>query len=92
MAHIKMAHAHTCTREEAREKVESIARDLAQRFEVKHRWEGDVLRFERAGAAGAIVVDDRNVEVEVRIGIALAPVRKRIEHAIAERLEALDAE
>ena len=61
MALIKINREHNLTREQARAKIDEIAQGLENDYKVKHAWDGDVLRFKRTGASGAIAVDDNRI-------------------------------
>ena len=91
MALIHIEREHHLTREQARAKVEEFAQNLQDEFKIKHAWDGDVMRFKRSGAAGMIAVDDKTVDVKIKLGIALRPMRGKIEKAIHKSLDKVKA-
>jgi putative polyhydroxyalkanoate system protein len=91
MALIHITRKHSLTREQARGKIDEMARQLADEFKVKHGWDGDVLRFKRSGATGAIALGDEAVDVKVKLGVVLAPMKGKIEKAIIEGLDKVQA-
>ena len=92
MALIHIKRNHGLSREEARGKIDEIATRLADEFKVKHAWDGDVLRFKRTGATGAIVLGDKVVDVKVKLGMVLVPMKGKIEKAIIQGLEKVGAD
>lgn len=92
MATIEISRSHWLGKDEAREAAEGIARRLESKLDVKYRWEGDDLRFERTGAKGRIHVADGAVRVEVDLGMMLRPMKGKVEQKIHQYLdEALGA-
>lgn len=86
MAHIHIKQQHDLTHDEARKRVEEIARDLRKRLNADYRWDGDSLRFQRSGASGSIHVGDDFIELKVKLGMMLAPMKGKIERSIRENL------
>lgn len=91
MALIHIQRAHHLTREQARAKVEEFAQSLQGEFKVKHAWDGDVMRFKRTGASGMLAIGDNAVDVKIKLGIALAPIKGKIEKAIHKGLDKVQA-
>lgn len=87
MAAINIRRPHNLGREGAREAVEKIARELNSRLQVAHRWEGDSMVFNRSGADGRIHVDDREVVVDIKLGLMLSPMKGIIEDQIERYLD-----
>jgi putative polyhydroxyalkanoate system protein len=70
-----------------RDALEALARELQTELGGAYAWDGDRLRFTAPGARGTIQVGDREVTVEVDLGLLLRPLRGRIEDEIRRRLE-----
>ncbi len=87
MAKIHVQREHHLTREQARAQVEELASRLERELKVQHAWEGDVMRFKRAGASGEIAIDDKTVDVKVELGMVLTPMKGKIERAILANLD-----
>ena len=87
MALIHIKREHGLTREQARAKVEELVQGLGAELKVTHEWQGDVLRFKRSGATGAVGVSDDSVEIKIKLGLVLAPAKAKIEKAILEGLD-----
>lgn len=86
MASLRVAWPHQQSEELAREAVEAVARDLQGQLGASYAWEGAALRFRATGAQGSIRVEPGEVVVEVDLGLALLPFRRRIEEEVRNRL------
>ncbi len=82
MSNIDVRRKHTLSLAKAREAAERIAAHLDDRFNLKYRWNGDTLHFERAGVSGRMEVDEREVRLHVRLGFLLIPLRSLFEREI----------
>ena len=87
---MKIRRRHSLGLEEARKRADRIAADLADQFSVRTAWQGDALHVEGKGVRGQLHVDERHVEIDITLGLALslmeAPIRSVIEKAIDEEL------
>ena len=91
MANIKIKKKHGLTRETARASVDAVAKELKKKLKAQYAWRGDSLKFKRSGASGSIDVGDDFVKVDIKLGLALSPMKGTIERAIRKNLsEALD--
>ncbi len=89
MSDIRIRRAHSKPLAEARKDAEKIAKQLKKAFELDYEWDGDVLRFERAGVEGELHVTAREIRLDARLGFLLAFLKPRIEAeagAILDRL------
>ena len=85
MANIRIKRKHNLNRDDARVKVEELAKSLQGKLGAEYRWDGDCLRFQRSGASGFIDVRrDGEVEVDVKLGLVLRPMKGMIENSINE--------
>jgi len=91
MSLIHIKRDHHLTRDAARARVEEMASKLKDEFKLEHSWDDDVLRFKRSGASGAIGVGEKTLEIKIKLGLVLAPMKKNIEQAIQKNLDDLDA-
>ncbi|MFM1892288.1 MAG: hypothetical protein RLZ44_1365 [Pseudomonadota bacterium] len=87
MAVIKVKRRHKLGAEQARSTVEDLAKKLQKELDAKCHWEGDTLRFSRAGASGHIDVKERELEVEIKLGMLLSPLKGKIEQTIREEID-----
>jgi putative polyhydroxyalkanoate system protein len=91
MAHISIHRKHHMGLDEARTKVEKIAETLKEKLNSEYSWEDDTLHFKRSGANGSIAVTEDSIDLEIKLGLALRPLKGMIEKTIYENLDkALD--
>jgi putative polyhydroxyalkanoate system protein len=83
MATIDITRSHSLGKDGAREMVNAIVRELKNKIDIKHRWEGDELKFEGSGAKGTIQVDSSTVRVAVDLNFLL---RKTMKGTIKEKI------
>ncbi len=87
MSRIRIERDHDLGRAGARQVAEQVAADLARRFPIRHHWEGDVMHVNHSGARGTITVAARSLALDVRVGLLLLPVRRRLEQEIERQLD-----
>jgi putative polyhydroxyalkanoate system protein len=87
MATIDVTRSHSLGKDKARDAAEGIAKRLQSKLDVKYRWDGDDLKFERTGAKGRIHVSDASVRVEVDLGLMLRPMKGKVEQKVHEYLD-----
>ena len=87
MANIHIKQQHTLAHDEARKRVEEIAKDLKDKLNADYAWKGESLRFKRTGASGSIDLSDEFIELNIKLGMMLAPMKGKIESAIREKLD-----
>ena len=87
---MRIKRNHSLGIEEARRRADLIAADLAGRFNLRSRWEGDQLRVSGSGVDGRLLVEPGSVELRVRLGLALklleGSIHAEIKRAMAEHL------
>jgi putative polyhydroxyalkanoate system protein len=89
MSHIVMHRDHPLTLDQAREAAETIAAQLADRYEISHHWQDDSLHFERSGVSGQIDLEPGAIRISIRLGFLLAPFKHRLEQHIHQELDAM---
>jgi putative polyhydroxyalkanoate system protein len=87
MSTIHIRHPHRLSDEEARKRVEAIARDLKQQLSMDYAWRGERLVFKRSGAAGSIDLPPGEVDVKIELGMLLTPMKGKIEQTVRERID-----
>jgi putative polyhydroxyalkanoate system protein len=73
--------------DEAKRRVDKIADEIGGRLNLHSSWDGDHLRVKGVGVHGHILVEDRSVEVHVRLGLAMLMMREPIRSAIEESID-----
>lgn len=91
MADIDLHRVHGLGLKAARAAAERMAEHLGRRFDLKGNWEGNVLRFERPGVAGSLVIGDQDLRLTVALGFLLKAMKGSIEKAVEHELDSLFA-
>jgi putative polyhydroxyalkanoate system protein len=87
MAAIDITRAHDKSIADAKQAIDKVARSLADKFDVDHEWQGNVLVFERSGVNGEIAVSKGKVRVQAELGFLLGALRGTIEREIEKYLD-----
>ena len=87
MAVIKRRFHHQLGSRKARSRVEKIAKKLQQDLDAEYHWEGSTLQFSRSGASGHIDVGDEDLEIEIKLGMLLTPLKRKIEKTLDDEIE-----
>jgi putative polyhydroxyalkanoate system protein len=87
MANITIKRQHTLGRERARERVNEIAKSLQKQLNTTCKWQGDSMVFSRSGASGSLDVGEETIEVNVKLGMMLSPMKGSIQQAIEEQID-----
>ena len=88
MPTIHIERNHNFGLENARARVEEMAKALGDELQVDCEWSGDTLNFKRPGASGTIDVDVDTIQVNVDLGLPLLLMQGMIEQQINEHLDA----
>lgn len=87
MSHIVIHRDHALSHEQARQAAETLAVQLATRYEISYHWQDNTLCFERSGVSGCIELEPGVVRVNVRLGFLLIPIKPTLEQEIHRRLD-----
>ena len=86
MANIHLKYKHSLSPQETRKRVEEIAKGLKKEYKIDYVWKGDRLLFKRSGAAGKLDLGDGFIELDIKLGIALAALKGKIEKTIKQNI------
>ncbi len=86
MSNIHIKHPYNMMRDDARKRVEEIAENLKKEYKMNYGWEGHKLNFRRSGASGFLELGDGMIELNIKLGMLLAPVKGKIEASIRKNL------
>ncbi len=87
MSHIVIHRTHTLTLDQARQAAETLATQLAARYEISYHWQDDALHFERSGVSGCIELEPGAVRISVRLGFLLVWQKVWLEQEINSQLD-----
>ncbi len=86
MADIKMSRAHEYTKDEAKKRIDRLLVKMSERMGLKCEWQGDTCTF-TGPAKGEIKVGEKNVDVEVKLGLAAKMMKGMIEKQLSDGLD-----
>lgn len=89
MSHISIKRVHHTTFAEAKKLADKVAAKLAKEYELRSRWEDDVLHFERSGVNGTLAVSPKEFHVEVTLGFLMAAFKGPLQQAMEKNLDSL---
>lgn len=92
MADIDLKRAHSLGLAGARAAAEKMSDALGRRFDLKGRWTGNTLHFERPGVSGNLDVTATEVRLAVTLGFLLKAMKGSIERAVHEELDKVIAD
>jgi putative polyhydroxyalkanoate system protein len=87
MPKIDIRRPHQLSLPDARAVVEQVAARMRDKFGMEGHWQGDSLRFSRAGVNGAITVGSDSIHVAAELGMMLAPLKGMLEQEIRRKLD-----
>ena len=88
MSTIHLKHTHALTQEQTRERVEEIAKDLNREYKIDYSWDGNRMQFRRKGASGSILLGEGFIELDIKLGMLLTPLKGKIEDTIRRDIDA----
>lgn len=91
MPDIDIRRAHGMGMREARAAAETMAEHLGQRFQLRGKWRGDALDFERPGVTGTLAISDHEVHLTVTLGFLLRAMKGTIRDAVEGEMDRLFA-
>jgi len=87
MSHIVVERQHSLERDVVRSIAEELAESLSRQYDIRYRWNDDVLVFKRVGAHGRVIVDAKRVRVELDLGFLLMAFERTIKDEIETTLD-----
>ncbi|MFM7204998.1 MAG: polyhydroxyalkanoic acid system family protein [Myxococcota bacterium] len=87
MAKINLKHAHNLDRASAKQKVQELFDAFSSRFGIKTRWDGDTIVLSGSGFDGSAVVGDKDVDVNVNLGMMVSAFKGQVESGLKAELE-----
>lgn len=87
MAVIDIRRRHDRSVKDAKAAVERIAKAIGKEYGIAHRWEGNALKFSRAGVDGSITVAKQEVRIHAELGFLMSALKGTIEREIVHKLD-----
>jgi putative polyhydroxyalkanoate system protein len=92
MPGICIRQPHKLSHKKARAAAQKVAHQMAKEFEMAAEWNGDVLLFKRAGVTGKPVLLEKQVEIEINLGLLFKAFAPTIEDKVAAKMKTVFAE
>lgn len=89
MSNISISRPHAMTRDEAVRMANEVAEELAARYGLATRWQGDIVHISGRGLAGRLQLTADEIHLDVELGFLVALFRESILAGIDARLDAL---
>lgn len=87
MSEINLTKQHKLGLKKAKAKVNKLADQLAQDYDLESEWEGDSLVFQRAGVSGQLDVSKDEVQLTMKLGFLMAAFKSKIEAQLKANLD-----
>jgi len=87
MSTIRIKRRHDLDEAQVRAQVEELAREFSEQIGIRYQWQGNQLNIERSGANGYIRMNPGELELELKLGMLLRPLKGKIEQTIIEYLD-----
>lgn len=87
MSRINLRRSHDLTPKAARERVNRMAKALAQKFDAECTWQGEVLSIEHPNVSGTVTIGEDEIVVEASLGFLLAMFRDRVDSELVSILD-----
>ena len=87
MPNIHLKQHHALSKDEIRKRVEAVAKDLKKKYDMDYSWDGDRVQFKRSGASGLLSLGSDFVEVDIKLGMLLAPLKGKIEDTLRRDIQ-----
>lgn len=87
MTTIRIHRTHSLNETAIRARIEELAAELSSSLSAQCHWQGDRLEFKRSGASGYIQQRPGEIEVQIKLGMMLKPLRGKIEATINHHLD-----
>jgi putative polyhydroxyalkanoate system protein len=87
MSKIHVAREHHLGLDAARAEVERIAARVRDEYGAEYEWDGDVLHFKRSGISGEIAVAEDSMDLTIKLGLLLTPMKPQIEERLTRKID-----
>jgi len=87
VAHVHIKRSHHLEHDHVKREVEQLAGKLATELSATCSWKGDRLEFKRSGANGFIDIGEQDLEIDIKLGMLLTPLKSTIETKINDYLD-----
>ena len=87
MADISIVQEHKLTPKKARDAAQKVADKISAEYGLECAWDGDVLHFERSGVQGSLTLENKKVEMFIKLGFLMSAFAPAIEAKVMENMK-----
>jgi putative polyhydroxyalkanoate system protein len=87
MSVIRIVRKHNLDEAQIRAHLEELAAEFAEQIGIRYQWNGNQVDIERSGAHGFIRMMPGELELELKLGMLLRPMKGKIEQVINDYLD-----
>ena len=87
MSKIHVVRAHRLGLPAARAEIERIAARVRDEYGAQYHWNADTLHFKRSGLSGRIAVDEASIDLTIKLGLLLTPMKSQIEDRLTRKTD-----
>lgn len=87
MSDINIKRSHNLDIDTARSKLDDLKQKLDNKFGFDTSWDGSELNFNGKGTTGQIRLQSDSVEVDMKLGMLLKPLKGKIAQSIEQGLD-----
>jgi len=91
LARINITREHTLPLTILKDKINTMAAELNEQYQLQSEWEGNCLFFRRKGASGSIEVDQHQFELNLTLGtlfkVAKGDIEKKVIAIVDSQLQ-----
>jgi len=87
MADISIVQEHKLTPKKARDAAQKVADKISSEYGLECAWDGDVLHFERSGVQGSLTLENKKVEMFIKLGFLMSAFAPAIEAKVTENMK-----
>lgn len=87
MSDICIKRSHNCNEQEVREKVQALIEKLVGKYGGHYIWEGNRANYHCSGVTADLCFDERELNVEVKLGLLMKAFKSVIEGEINQYME-----
>lgn len=87
MTDISITRAHNLQKSQVRDRVEELVNKLVAKYGGRYNWNGDKAEYRFSGIEADLGFDDRQLQVEVRLGFLMKTFKSIIEQEIEDYMK-----
>jgi len=87
MADISITQTHKLPHKKAKAAAQKVADQMAEEYDMRSEWQGDVLVFKRSGVSGKLVISEAHARLDISLGFLLKAFAPTIEEKVTAKMK-----